>query len=157
MPPTTLGIVGLCCVLYAFQITADLPLNQFALCPRYVLYLREYYRIITSAVFHGSLMHIGMNMMSAAAIGAMLEKRLGTIRLLVTILWSTILTSVLYIVAALLMSGLLGNDGLMYRHSIGFSGVIFHLSVLESNLGPHRSRSVFGAISVPAHLYPWVL
>lgn len=45
----------------------------------------------------------------------------------------------------------------MYQHSVGFSGVIFHLSVMECNMTPHRTRSVFGFLTVPAYLYPWAL
>jgi len=44
----------------------------------------------------------------------------------------------------------------MYQHSIGFSGIIFHLSVLESYLHPGQ-RSVFGFFSVPSFVYPWAL
>lgn len=96
-------------------------------------------------------------MMSTTAIGSMLEKRFGTLRMIITMLWSIILSSVIYIASALFLSVFLGFGGLMYQHSIGFSGVIFHLSVLECNLGPHASRSVFGMLDVPSSLYPWVL
>ena len=46
---------------------------------------------------------------------------------------------------------------MMLQHSVGFSGVIFQLSVLESNLSPNRSRSVFGFIQVSSKMYPWAL
>jgi hypothetical protein len=101
-------------------------------------------------------MHLGMNMLSTAAISSLLEKRFGTLRQIVSILWSILLTSVVYTIVALLLSALLGMDDLMYQHSVGFSGVIFHLSVLESGT-TSSTRSVFGVISVPAPLYPWAL
>jgi rhomboid domain-containing protein 1 len=102
-------------------------------------------------------MHIGMNMMSTAAISSMLEKRMGTLQHAMTILWAMLLTSCVYTIASIFMHVVLGMDGLMYQHSVGFSGVIFHLSVLECNITPHRSRSVFGFLTVPAYLYPWAL
>ena len=37
---------------------------------------------------------------------------------------------------------------MMLQHSLGFSGVIFQLSVMESNLSPSRTRSVFGVLQV---------
>ena len=157
IPPATLGVISLCCLLYMFQIVTDLPLRAVTLCPRLVVHDNEYYRIVTSALFHANLMHIGMNCMSTLAIGSMLEKRLGTLRMIVTMLWSIFLTSVIYIASALFLNAFLGMKGLMEQHSIGFSGVIFHLSVLECNLGPHASRSVFGIFQVPSSLYPWVL
>lgn len=45
----------------------------------------------------------------------------------------------------------------MYQHSVGFSGVLFHLSVMEANLSPDATRSVFGFCRVPAWGYPWAL
>lgn len=157
MPPATLGVISICCLLYVFQIITDFPLNTVTLCPRLVLYAHEYYRIVTSAVFHAGLMHLGVNMMSLSAIGSLLEKRFGTIRLIITMMWSILLTAVLYIGAAWMLFKFAGWGHLMNQHSVGFSGVIFHLSVLECNLGPHQSRSLFGIVNVPSYLYPWVL
>ena len=45
----------------------------------------------------------------------------------------------------------------MYQDSVGFSGVIFHLSVLQSDLIQNSTRSLFGLINVPAAFYPWAL
>jgi membrane associated rhomboid family serine protease len=98
-----------------------------------------------------------MNMMSTLTIATWLEGQLGTIRLLITVLWSISLTSILYIIVAALLYYSCGWVDLMNQHSLGFSGVIFHLSVLESNLGTRSSRSVFGIFEVPAHIYPWAL
>ena len=57
----------------------------------------------------------------------------------------------------MLLSAAFGFDGLMYQHAVGFSGVLFHLSVLECNMGQNRSRDLFGIVTVPSYLYPWVL
>ena len=157
IPPSTLGVIGLCSFLYLVQIASDLPLRRVTLCPRLVIFEGEVYRILTSALFHASLMHIGMNLGSVFAIGGMLEKRLGSLRMFCTMLLSILLTSVIYIMAALFLDVVLKKKGLMNQHSVGFSGVIFHLSVLECNLEPHASRSVFGLFVVPSFLYPWVL
>ena len=158
IPPGTLGAIGLCTSLYLFQIVTDLPsLQTVTLCPRLVLYNHEVYRIITSALFHASLLHIGMNMMSTTAVGSMLERRLGSLKMILTMLWSILLTSILHIASAWLLFAIFGMKSLFYEHSVGFSGVIFHLSVLECSLGTHQSRSVFGFFEVPSYLYPWVL
>ena len=49
-----------------------------------------------------------------------------------------------------------GYDAWMYEHAVGFSGIIFHLCVLESHMHP-GPRSIYGLFSVPASVYPWVL
>jgi rhomboid domain-containing protein 1 len=50
-----------------------------------------------------------------------------------------------------------GLEGPMYQHSVGFSGVLFQLSVLEANLNPHSERSVFGMFRVSSSSYPWAM
>jgi membrane associated rhomboid family serine protease len=157
IPFTTLGILGLCIGVFTLQCLMDLDLQQFTLCPRLILYLHEYYRIITSTLFHANLMHIGMNMMSTSAISSLLEKRLGTLRHLFSTLWAILLTSFLYIAISLAGYHLLGYTNLMKQHSVGFSGIIFHMSVLECNMSPTQARSLFGFVSLPAYLYPWAL
>ena len=74
-----------------------------------------------------------------------------------TVFVGMFLTSSIYILVACLLSWIFRYDKLMYQHSVGFSGVLFQLSVLEANLSPNSTRSVFGMVQVPAYLYPWAL
>ena len=99
-------------------------------------------------------MHIGMNMLSTAAVGALLERRFGTLAFLMTILWSVLLTGIFYLSLALVAQKLAGNDDLLNSHALGFSGIMFHLLVLESNLTPNATRSIFGFVNVPSYAYP---
>lgn len=157
IPPATLSIIMVCCLVFLFQIVMDPPLHHYTLCPRLVIHLSEYYRFVTSAIFHGGALHLIFNMTSLAAIGSLLEKRSGTFMHAVTVLWGILLTSATYTICAVLLHVTFGSEALMYQHSVGFSGVIFQLSVLEANLSPSTARSVFGFFRVPAHLYPWAL
>lgn len=157
-PPTTAAVVLLCCLLHLVHVTAGPSLPAVTLCPRLVLGLGEYYRLLSSAVYHGGFLHLGMNSMSMVAIGGLLEKRIGTTALMVTIWYSMILTSLLYVaVAWITYESFLNQQGMMYQHSVGFSGVLFHLSVLECHYGPLQPRNLFGMVSVSPALYPWVL
>jgi membrane associated rhomboid family serine protease len=149
--------MALCLCTYVYQITCNPSLHHYTMNPRLVLFLNEYYRLITSCLFHGSLMHIGMNMMSAAAIGNFLERKIGTLKHGITILWSMLLTSLIHILVSYGIYLLLGVESLMYQHSLGFSGVLFHLTLLQANLSPKTSRDVFGLIRVSSTVYPWVL
>lgn len=102
-------------------------------------------------------MHIAMNMMSMVAIGGSLEKHMGTLSMAVTILHSIIWTSVLYTVIAWMAFAVFDYEKLWFQHSVGFSGVLFHLSVLECHMGPLQPRNLFGIVSVSPQWYPWVL
>lgn len=157
LPLATAGTIGLCCSVYVSQIVLDVNVRLFTMCPRLVLHLHEYYRVVTSCFFHGSLMHIGMNMLSTAAISTMIERRFGTLSYVMTCLWAIFTTGTLNCIFAVAVQVLLGKDDLVYQHSLGFSGIMFHLLVLESNLTPHASRSVFGFMHVPSWAYPAVM
>ncbi|KAG7369610.1 rhomboid family protein [Nitzschia inconspicua] len=156
-PPATLGIVCICGLFHFIQVVFSLDLQTFTMCPRLVLYTHEYYRLLTSTLFHVNIMHIGMNILSTSAIGTLLEKQMGTLRLVFSIWWAMLLTSSLYILISWLAYIILGYDQLLYSHAVGFSGVIFHMSVLETYLHPRPSRSLFGFVSVPQTSYPWAL
>lgn len=157
IPLATLSIMIVCCCVYMYQFVIDPPLHHYTMCPRLVIYMSEYYRFITSSLFHGSIMHIGMNMMSTMAIGSSLEKRIGTLAMATTILWGIQLTSSIYTFISWFLYITIGYEHLMLQHSVGFSGVIFQLAVLEANLSPDRTRSVFGFINVSSKMYPWAL
>mmetsp|Transcript_25522 Transcript_25522/g.33844 ORF Transcript_25522/g.33844 Transcript_25522/m.33844 type:complete len:342 (+) Transcript_25522:213-1238(+) len=157
IPLGTLSIILLCTITYAYQLLFDPPLHHYTMCPRNILFLSEYYRIITSTLFHGGFLHFFMNMSSTAAISSSLEHRYGTLRLIFTILWGMILTSFIDIAAPWLMYMIFNNEEMMYQHAVGFSGVIFQLSTIEANINPDATRSVFGFVRVPSYLYPWAL
>jgi rhomboid domain-containing protein 1 len=103
------------------------------------------------------MMHIGMNMISSYHLSMLLEKRLGTIPHFVTTLGAILMTSLFYLGVSWLASTLFAYDALLYQHSLGFSGVLFHFLVLECNLTSNTSRTLFGVVQVPTFLYPWVL
>jgi membrane associated rhomboid family serine protease len=157
LPVATAATIGLCCSVFVSQIVLDANIHLFTMCPRLVLYLHEYYRIVTSCFFHGSLLHIGMNMMSTAGISTLVERRLGTLAYCATVFWSVLLTGILYLSIAVTAYVVLGYDDLMYSHALGFSGIMFHLLVLESNMTPNAQRSVFGFANVPSQVYPMVM
>jgi hypothetical protein len=69
----------------------------------------------------------------------------------------TPLCGVLYVALAYAAGGVTGDGGWAAQSAVGFSGVLFALAVDESALTPAPTRSVFGLLSVPTRLYPWVL
>lgn len=155
VPPITLGTILLCCTLYLVQLVFDLRLTDWTLVA--TLWWQQPYRFGTSALLHHGPMHLGMNMLSMFALGKMVEQRIGSFRLLFTILASILGTGVVHVAMAWLGAMVLGMHELLRQHSIGFSGVLFHLTVLECNQHSGASRSLFGFVQVPAPLYPYAL
>jgi rhomboid domain-containing protein 1 len=157
-PPITLCTIATCTILYIlFEVLLDIHLSTVTFCPQLILYHGQIYRIVTSVLFHSNTIHIVMNMMSTYSLGTLLEQQIGSFRLLYTIGLSMIVTSCLSIGTAFLLSILFHSDTFMNQHSIGFSGILFHLSVLECHTHPNIRRNLFGSVEIPSYLYPWVL
>ena len=157
-PPVTLGIITTCTVLYiVFEVVLDINISTVTFCPQLILYHGQVYRIVTSVLFHSNTLHIIMNMMSSYPLCTLLEQQIGSLRLLYTAFLSLIATACLSIGTALLLQIILHSETLMYQHSIGFSGILFHLLVLECHIHPNIRRNLFGMFEIPSYLYPWVL
>ena len=117
------------------------------------------WRILSSFLFHGSLVHLAFNMVAFAGIGPMLERGLGSFQLLWLILLLGVIGNELYSVAGVVLSAapLLGRLRLGDECVVGFSGVLFGLIPVETAVRAVRSYSVLGLVSVPAAAYPWLL
>lgn len=158
LPLATAGVIGLCVAVQAFVFLFDPPLTDFTVSAALVLYAHQYYRIITSAYFHGGIMHIAMNMMSMMSMGASLERSIGTVQLVLTVLWQTLLTGSFSVGVCWILSMVLLDDmSYLKQQSVGFSGVLFALAVVDIHKSPVPTRSVMGFFTVPAKWYPWIL
>lgn len=158
VPACTAAVVAVCAAVQLYVFLFDPPLNDFTLSAALVIYAHQFYRIVTAAFFHGGLMHIGMNMMSMLATGASLERSVGTVQLLFTVLWQTLLTGAFCVGASWFLSMVLLDDmSYIKQQSVGFSGVLFALVVVDIHKSDVPTRSVMGFVSVPSRWYPWAL
>jgi membrane associated rhomboid family serine protease len=117
-PVVTFTLIGLCVAVYLLQSASVLPdaVERFSMWPAGIAFGDEYYRLLTAAFLHGSLLHIGFNMLVLWTLGPTLERILGHLRFVV-----------LYLLAALggsVASYLFSNP---LTPSVGASGAIFGL------------------------------
>mmetsp|Transcript_1908 Transcript_1908/g.2608 ORF Transcript_1908/g.2608 Transcript_1908/m.2608 type:complete len:299 (+) Transcript_1908:238-1134(+) len=157
VPPISLGIIVICVVIQICVWLFDIDLHEYTINPRAVMYLHEYFRLWSSAFLHAGLMHIAMNMMSMAGIGMPLEYSIGSLTLLFLIIWSVFLSGSLYCLISWVAWQVTGDSSWMFQNAVGFSGVLFTLAVVESYKSTVPTRSIFGIVSVPTRVYPWVL
>lgn len=89
-----------------FVLTELVPLEvgKYSIGAYLVLMKLQWHRLITSAFFHGGLMHIGMNMMSLFYLGASLERLFGTVQFFILSWIFVALGGVLYVVGASLLA-----------------------------------------------------
>ena len=93
----------------------------------------QFYRLLTSMFLHGGILHLVMNMLSFSQLGASLENRIGTLSFLYHILIFGILSSLLHVIISYVM--MIGGDpSPFYTGSLGFSGVLFTLIVIDISI-----------------------
>ena len=158
---TTKGVVSLLSVIHFLGILAgtDGVLSPSAHCLGVADALRSVFeclhRVFTSPLFHGSMLHLGLNM--AAFCGGMAQtfecERLGSLRFAVLLVVLSFIggtfTLILRVFGEAL--GLLGP-----ACGAGFSGVLFGLVTLEATGPGATEQNFFGVVHVPGWAYPIV-
>ncbi|RRT42785.1 hypothetical protein B296_00056868 [Ensete ventricosum] len=98
-------------------------------------------------------------MLALVPLGMELERIMGSVRLLYLMLFLATTNSIFHLIIALVVAGnpLHPLPFFMNQCSIGFSGIIFSMIVIETSLSGVQSRSVFGLFNVPAKWYAWIL
>ena len=122
-------------IIFVLELAGIISSSQFGM---NALYVKggEYYRLLTSAFFHTSLIHLVCNMYSLYVIGTQLETVLGKIKFLVVYIISAIMSS--------LLSGVINGDSIM---SVGASGAIFGLMGAMLYFGYHY-RLYLGSVMI---------
>jgi membrane associated rhomboid family serine protease len=122
----------------------------------FLVIFSQAYRLLSTAFFHLSLMHIAFNCMTLHTVGSAIELRVGTISF-------TICTIVLIPccglmnVASSIAFNFLGFDQGMKECASGFSGVLFAYVTIQAFHPASSAYSVYGLFSVPAKFYPMVM
>jgi membrane associated rhomboid family serine protease len=158
LPLVTLCLTGLCVLVFVLDTCVfdfSESLSASSMSPATVAGGLELYRLVTAAFTHGSVMHIGMNMVSFVSLASSLEGLFGSLGFAFLVSAYVLLVGALFIALGALASAL--ERAFWWQSAVGFSGVIFALAVDECALSPAPSRSVFGLFSVPTRWYPWVL
>ncbi|XP_048137732.1 rhomboid-like protein 15 isoform X2 [Rhodamnia argentea] len=150
----TCGTIYLICLLTGYD-----SFHEVCFLPSEVISRFQVYRIFTSIVFHGSLLHVFFNMLALVPLGSELERLMGSVRLLYIIVLLATSSAVFHLFIALLVAHnpFRRSPYLMNECSIGFSGILFSMIVIETSLSGIQSRSVFGLFNVPAKWYAWIL
>ncbi|KAL0333574.1 UNVERIFIED_CONTAM: Rhomboid-like protein 15 [Sesamum angustifolium] len=160
IPFVTSAIVVVCGIIYLVCLFVGYDsFVEVCFLPSAVVSHFQVYRAYTAIVFHGSLLHVLFNMLALVPMGSELERIMGSIRLLyITILLATS-NAILHLLMALVVAHnpFSPDQSLMNQCSIGFSGILFSMIVIETSLSGAQSRSVFGLFNVPAKWYVWIL
>eukprot|EP00457_Paulinella_chromatophora_P006983 gb/GEZN01007003.1/.p1 GENE.gb/GEZN01007003.1/~~gb/GEZN01007003.1/.p1 ORF type:complete len:446 (+),score=19.11 gb/GEZN01007003.1/:40-1377(+) len=126
-------------------------LYPWMLCPVLVYQQHEFSRLVTSAFVHANFLHIAMNMFAYVALGSQVEQTLGSLPML-GVLWLLIgFGNLSYVFAGWISQS--------FHHipcAVGFSGVIFGLLMIETQLASAGTRRLL-CFDLPGWMYPWFL
>jgi len=150
--------------LFVFQFTFILfffgiRIEKFCVLPRVMVSdWKQAYRLVTSMFLHGGLLHLLFNMIAFQQMGCSLERRVGSLEMIWMIFLFGILggLSIVIISYLLTVNPLFFYPNFLFQCTIGFSGVLFSLVTIETHFNP-TNYSLWGIVSVPARLYPWIL
>ncbi|KAF9680757.1 hypothetical protein SADUNF_Sadunf06G0154800 [Salix dunnii] len=160
IPFLTSAVVVVCVVIYLVCLLIGYD-SFYEICflPTAVVSHFQVYRIYTSILFHGSLLHVLFNMLALVPLGSELERIMGSIRLAYLIILLATTNAIFHLFIALLVAHnpFHPYPYLMNECAIGFSGILFSMIVIETSLSGVQSRSVFGLFNVPAKWYAFIL
>lgn len=132
--PATMVLMAINIFLFAVTAlqgaTGQVLVNLGAMYPPYMIFLNQYWRLITAGLLHSSAMHLVMNMLSLYVVGTILEPLLGKERFVAS-----------YFMASILGATFSFSFGELYRLSVGASGAIFGffmIIVLLTKLAPYH-------------------
>lgn len=137
MPPLTTALLTLNLLIYALSIVSGPDIVRiFGLWPPGSGGQFHYWQLFTYSFLHGSLLHLGMNMLGIVMFGGPLERRWGELRYLLTYLLSVV-------VAAMAQLALSGWVMQAKTPVIGASGGLFGLLLAFALYFPNRNIVLF--------------
>eukprot|EP00727_Mastigamoeba_balamuthi_P009462 m51a1_g5138 hypothetical protein (325) ;mRNA; r:14292-15826 len=160
VPLVTRTVLLVCSVLYLYELVFGSITHGVCLIPflfRGSSFLDALLRVFTAPFFHIGILHILMNMLAFIPMGAVFERKIGSFGLANAVLAFIVVNAALHTCAALASDALGVTARMSLTCSVGFSGVIFSVLVVDVATSTVANHSVFGLFSVPAQAYPWVL
>ncbi|RLN19105.1 hypothetical protein C2845_PM02G06200 [Panicum miliaceum] len=165
IPFITSGVVLICGAIYLLCLLVGYDsYDEICFLPSAVASQFQVYRFYTSVLFHGSLLHVLFNMLALVPLGTELERIMGSVRLLFLMFLLATTNAILHLTIAFLVAynPLYPVSYLVNECSIGFSGVIFSMIVIETSLSGVQSRSLLDGIGNPYFnvynvRYAWIL
>ena len=147
IPPVTLIFFGINMAIH-FMAT-HIALGDVCIRPLNVIEYGQYQRLFLHSFFHVDTWHLYYNMASLLWKGLKLERKIGSSRLLIFTLISSVMVSILYILVAVSLTWYNPYDSTYGSCAVGFSGVLFSLKV-KINMIRKKKRIII--IIYPKHI-----
>lgn len=124
------------------QIPDGTQIDNGILAPNQVLIDHQYYRIFTAAFLHGSLIHLGVNMLSLYWLGRFIELVLRPLRMTIVYFVSLIVSGISIVLFSTPNIPTLGASGAIF----GLFGALFAIGLKLGDRGRDLVRSNIGIL-----------
>jgi len=120
-------------IIFIANIFVKFNLMNLSICEWPILYLKQYYRLLTHHFFHLNFIHFFFNMLVFYFIGRTLEKKIGSMLFFIIIVKSIFLISIIYLAIIdllkyILITNLKFKDyNYDFYSAVGFSGILFSI------------------------------
>jgi len=152
--PVDCAVMALCLWLYFRQSTGKVRVDDVAISARSAVGEGQGWRAVTSALSHGSIMHVGFNMMTLYQLKP-LEPGLGSARYAATSLALVVLTSAVACALQLCAARLCRRPGAVDQRAVGYSAVLFAwVVVAASQLGEFCPLPFAASVCLPTWSVP---
>ncbi|RNA04883.1 rhomboid-related 4 [Brachionus plicatilis] len=156
IPPVTLAVIAINICIYLELFEFNFPtLGSVCLSFNFILYNREWKRILLSPFFHGDDWHLYYNMISFSIKGRSMEQKYGSFYFAILLSVFSVSTGLIYLAIEYLSYKILETNYALDSCAIGFSGVIFALKVLTTHDLPSGTIYGFDGIQVPSKYAYW--
>ncbi|XP_029923550.1 rhomboid-related protein 4-like isoform X2 [Myripristis murdjan] len=141
IPPVTLAVLGLNVYYYLVPIV---PLSEACMSVRMVYWDADWLRLLLSPLHHANEWHLGLNMSSLLWKGITLERRVGGAWFLYLLSVFYVLTGLVYLLLGVWLTEITKDQSYSWNCAVGFSGVLFALTVISNYYCPLGVTNVIG-------------
>ncbi len=150
LPLVTKWLTVVLCLLHLVVIGSGSDVHELCFAAEPMVTRLQLYRVV-SVLLHAGVLHLLMNVLALLSLGRSLEARLGSARLATMTASIAVLSMLLQLLGELALR-LSGRPG---ECSVGFSGVLFGLYVVDLKSRSHEQ--FFGFLLLPSLLAPFVM
>lgn len=128
--------------VFSGNIPSGTAIDNGLLVPYYVLNYHQYYRIFSAAFLHGSIFHIGLNMLSLYWLGRFIEVALRPVRMLAVYVIAIVASGASVVLFSPPNAATLGASGAIF----GLFGALFAIGLKLGSRGTDLVRSNIGIL-----------
>jgi len=152
--PITTCLVAIMIGIYLYHYSKNIDYTIIGLAYQKVVKEGHYWRAVTATFSHLNLLHLLFNMSSLWSLGS-LEQLMGPVKYIRDTFLLLILSTAIDILVYHLLITRFNRETYLNTYAVGYSGVVFGLMTIQSQLYPKIELDLFGYVKLPMSFAPF--